>query len=199
MSSLSITPSWRVDSKLGRKLLNKNKDFSRKLIEASTESQKADSAKKQEKENEKENIVTDQSKMLDSINNKEDYSSINDITGYTTKNRRNLVDNNSRIIQSNSTFLQELNIEDDLLCNTEANEEIHPKSVQDNSIIERAISAKSQKPPSHPQKSIPCTSTSKCTNYETKERIEGRKISKSPSLRPKWKGFGPGNDNSLVS
>lgn len=134
----------------------KNKDFSRRLIESSYDDKMLSSSKNQVKENEKENYVSQpKPRNRNNISHKEDYAMINDITEYATKSRRNLVDNNSRIVQSNSTFLQEMNTEDDLLCNTEAIEEAHPKSAKDNSIIEAATSSNAKtNQPSHPQKSI---------------------------------------------
>ena len=153
-----------------------------------------------EKNIEKENVTCDQpDKAIDSQLSKEVNLVINDITGYATKSRRNLVDNNSKIVQNNLTFLQEMNTEDDLLCNTEINEESNWKSDKGISIIERKVSTLSQgKPPSHPPKSITGSIATKWSNYEGKKN-ERTKLSKSPDMRPKWKGFGVVNNKSLVS
>ena len=197
---LDLNHSNSYDPKLCNNYLADNsKVFSNKLINSSTEKDQSPWAKS-DKQFEKENIIIDEIKIInDNILKGEDNLIINDISGYATKSRRNLVDNNSKIIQNNSTFLQDMNTEDDLLCNTETNEDPHSKSEKCNSIIERTISTKSQgKPPSHPQKSV-AWCTSKWTNYDGKEKYERTKLSKSPDMRPKWKGFGACQSKSLVS
>ena len=142
---------------------------------------------------------------------------INDISGYTTKSRKNLVDNNSNIVSKkrfdncSSAILQDLNTEDDYAYNLNPNHDTDecPENKESDGIS--LITSKSwitdkrlpkeitkqliQSEHEHPwssSKSKISKSPSYCSRSEfsLKSHYESSNRPVSPETRPKWKGSG---------
>ena len=165
-----------------------------------------------QKRQDKENLETDIIKKRTQMSTQD--LLINDISGYTTKSRKNLVDNNSNSIiniahydNCSSAILQEMNTDDDLMCNsvgddhTDEHTQRRNESSSNKSYMTEAkmhVQSHANLKLSHSKPKLAMKQNSSKRDLSVKKPNFGSESRPmSPENRPKWKSHGKYNNSKV--